>query len=229
MSSRRGYLSKEELEQYVLGLHIKDDAEADDQISQAEELIDAYAGFQDKFLCEVVTGRATAGTTTTIELEQEQKNSYDNDFFTFTSVEIIGGTNAGQIRKVLSSTKAGVLTTEEFTDAIDDTSFYRIYQLGKFPRRKDAVSHNDSGVTTWYKYIPEEVRRATAAQMEFMIQMGPEFFAGDKTDMKREKIGDYEYEKDSGSLTKNVAPKARRLLNGIMRRIGQFSDIVSFV
>jgi hypothetical protein len=43
-TSVRGYLSKDDLEQ-LANINITDDTEADDVISQAEEIVDEYVGF----------------------------------------------------------------------------------------------------------------------------------------------------------------------------------------
>lgn len=53
--------------------------------------------------------------------------------------------------------------------------------------------------------------------------MGESFFAGDKSDMDSESIGDYSYSKGkgAGAFTKQISPKVRLLLNGIVNRIGE--------
>src|SRR5690242_992243 len=134
--SRRGYLSEDELEQFA-DITVTDAAEAIDRISQAEELVDAYVGFQEQFMTEVVSGRcALAGTTNTLYLDTKQQNVYQNDFFKLCEVEILGGTGAGQRRKVSASDyETGKLTVDtNWTTPPDATSFFRVYQLGKFPR-----------------------------------------------------------------------------------------------
>lgn len=221
-TSNRQYLSQSELAEYA-NITIIDETEADDRISQAEELIDAYVGFQDKALHTEVMGKATAGGSTSLTLQTKHQNIYEADYFTYCYVEIIGGTGAGQRVKITSSTKAGVLTTSAFSTSPDSTSVYRIYQLGKFPRySKDTFYNSEETPTKWYKFIPEEVKRATAAQIEYVIDMGENYFSSDATDKTRERLDDYEYEKDKPALTKLIAPKARQLLKQYVNRVGKF-------
>lgn len=222
-TSRRGYLSQSELEQ-LANITITDTTEADDRISQAEEMIDAYVGAQDKHMTYATKGLAAAGASLSLTLEASQQNTFDIDFFKLCEVEIIGGTGAGQRRKCTGSTKAGVLTVDSaWTTTPDSTSFYRIYQVGKFPRGCDVESNTSGANTTYYKAVPEAIKRAVAAQIEFMIEMGDAYFAGDKPDMQSESIGDYSYTKGQGvgGIGTLIAPKAKILLKGIYNRTGQ--------
>lgn len=221
-TSRRGYLSQSELEQ-MANITVTDATEADDRISQAEEMLDAYVGPQDKYMNHEITGLAAAGASTSITLETSQQNTYDIDYFKLCDVEILGGTGAGQRRKCTGSTKAGVLTVDTWTTTPSTDSFYRITQVGKFPRRCDVETYTSGTNTTYYKSIPEAIKRAVAAQIEYIIEMGDAFFAGDKPDMQSESIGDYSYTKGEGisNISKLIAPKAKVLLKGIYNRTGQ--------
>lgn len=221
MASRRGYLTQAELADYA-DITIVDSTEADDQIGQAEELIDAYVGAQKKFLSYEMRGVVRAGGTTTFTLDPTQQGSLQADYLKGCWVEILGGTGEGQRRKITGQTLAGVATVESaFSPAVDTTSYYRIWQLGKFPRDCD-VSYDALYNLKYYKAIPEAVRRAVAAQVQFIVEMGASFFANDKTDMMSESIGDYSYTRGQSSqgISKLIAPKARTLLRGIMNRTG---------
>lgn len=221
-TSRRGYLSQSELEQ-LANITITDTVEADDRISQAEEMIDAYVGAQEKYLEHKITGLASAAGATSLTLEQSQQNTYDIDYFKLFEIEILGGTGEGQRRKITGSTKAGVLTIDSaWTVTPSTNSFYRIYQVGKFPRRCDVETYTNGVNTTYYKSIPEAIKRAVAAQVEYFIEMGDAFFAGDKSEMESESIGDYSYTKGQGiaSISKLISPKAKSLLKGIFNRTG---------
>lgn len=88
-TSRRGYLSRIELEQYS-NITITNDAEADDKISQAEEMVDQYVGVQPKFMGEQIVGRAAGAGSTTLTLQTSQQNLYDVDYFKLCEVEILG-------------------------------------------------------------------------------------------------------------------------------------------
>jgi len=224
-TSIRGYLSRSELEQFA-DITITDDTEADDQISQAEELIDAYVGPQDKFIDHEITGMLSAGGDTSHTLKSAHQNQYNDDYFKGCYLEIIGGTAAGERQKITASTKAGVLTTDAFSTSTSTDSYYRIYQPGKFPRTTDIHHDTENSPNKYYKAIPEAVKRAVAAQIEYRINVGDAFFAGDKVDMTSESIGDYSYSKggrngDGVGIHKLIAPKARFLLRGIVNRRGR--------
>lgn len=221
-TSRRGYLSQSELAQYA-NIVVSDTDEADDVIGQAEEIIDAYVGFQNKFIMEPVMGRlASSGSTTAHTLQTDQQNSVQANYFKGCEVEIIGGTGIGQRRRITASTYAGVITTDAFSSALDSTSVYRIYQLGKFPRIEDVFYDGNNTPNTYYKYIPEAIKRAVAAQVDYIIQMGNSYFQTDKVDFESESIGDYSYSKGASKavVDKLVAPKVRVLLKGITNRKG---------
>jgi len=227
MASRRRYLDQTELAQFA-DITIGDTTEADDQISMAEEMIDAYVGPQDKAYPHELQGRAAAGAGSSITLQSNQQSIYDINFFKYCEVEIIGGTGPGQRRVVTGSTLAGVLTVASaWTTTPDSTSFYRIYQLGKFPRIVDSTFYSEQTPSTYYKNIPEAVKRATAAQVEYRIAMGEGFFKTDQSEKVSERIGDYSYENISSSgagsvgVEKLIAPKAKLLLRGFKNRLGQ--------
>lgn len=218
-TSRRGYLSQKELKQFA-DITVNDTTEADDRISQAEEVIDAYIRRAEKFIPREVHGTATGGTTTTlIDTSNDTPFNADKDYFKLCEVEILGGTNAGERRKITGYDKDTQTITVDsaFTAAIDTTSVFAIYQLGLFPRIKD-VYHTDS---VYYKRIPEAIKRAVAAQVEYMIEKGESYFKGG-ADLKSESIDDYSYEKDKGNvgLRAMIAPKARMFLRGFVNRVG---------
>lgn len=222
-TSRRGYLSQSELAQFA-DIEILDTDEADDQISQAEELIDAHVGFQNKFFRHKLEGRVSAVSGNTFTLETNDKNVYYDGQLVGLEVEIIGGAGAGQRRKISANTYAGVITVQDtWTTALDTTSIYRIYQLGKFPRFDNAYFDSDNLPYTYYKYIPEAVKRAVAAQVEYMISMGTDYFKSNKANITSERIGDYSYEGNSekAGFTNLIGPKAKSLLQGITNRTGR--------
>jgi hypothetical protein len=145
------------------------------------------------------------------------------DYLKGCEVEIIGGTGAGQRTIITGQTYAGVLSFAAISTAPDSTSIYRIHQLGKFPRRKDQFYDGNDATPTYYRQIPEAVKRATAAQVQFMIEVGSSYFAGDASTYKSEAIGNYSYTKGTpatGSVADLIAPKAKAYLRGIMNRKG---------
>lgn len=222
-TSRRGYLSQDELEQYS-NISITDTAEADDVIGQAEEIIDSWVGYQIKFLQAEITGRCSqAGGSLTFYLDTDQLNIWQKDYLKGCEVEIIGGTGEGQRRRITTSAYDGTITIANAWDTVPDTtSFFKIYQLGKFPRPRDVRYYTESTPYQYFKSIPEAVKRAVAAQVQYMDEMGDAFFAGDSTQKQSERIGDYSYELGQGSqgIARLVAPKAKVLLRGIINRTG---------
>lgn len=223
MASRRNYVTAAEVNT-MAGF-----TPTDNELNIAEELIDTFVGFQNKYMAGEIHGRASGGGVNTINLETSQQNSNEADYFKYCEVEIIAGTGAGQRGIVSSSTKAGVLTmVENWTTAPDATSIYRIYQLGKFPRDIDGFLYTNAEPYVYAKSIPEMVKRAVAAQVEYMHTMGSDFFATDKADKVSESIGDYAYSNALNGVgvtgvSKFIAPKAKLLLKGIQNRCGEIT------
>lgn len=223
MASKRGYLSQTELAEFA-DITILDATEADDQISMAEEIIDDFVGPQSKFLQYEVRGLISAGGTNNFTLETIHTNNMQKNYLRGCFIEIMGGTGEGQRGKITTQTYEGVITLETaFSTALDTTSYYRIWQLGKFPRNCDVEFDGVHTPQQYYKSVPEAVRRAVAAQVEYRINMGDRFFGSDKSDMEGETIGDYSYNKSAGSggMGRLIAPKAKLLLKGIINRKGQ--------
>lgn len=220
MASLRKYATIAEVEEFADITSI-DDTEFEDRISQSEELIDAYVGFQEKAVPGIYTGRATDVSGTTLYDTSSDTQLYvDDGFFVYCVIEIIGGTGAGQQKQITSSNKnnKSITVVSSWTTPPDSTSVYKIYQLGKFPRRKDVYYDPDN--LTYTKHIPEAIKRAVAAQMAFLVDKGDGFFTGDGAEMDSESIGNYSYSRGSGgssmaaSSVKLVAPRARTLLKG---------------
>jgi hypothetical protein len=223
MASKRAYLTQAELAEFA-DITITDTTEADDQITMAEEIIDAYVGAQDSFYKSTITNLASSGGASTLTLHTDHQNVYNNDYLAGCQIEIIGGTGSGQRRIISTQTKAGVVTvTEAWTTQPDSTSFYKIYQLGKFPRNQDVSFDSNLSADKYYKSIPEAVKRAVAAQVQYIIEMGDKFFATDDSGKQSESIGDYSYTNAEGSARHNrlIAPKAKMLLRGIKNIKGQ--------
>lgn len=223
-TSRRGYLSQSELAQFA-NITITDSVEADDVISQAEEMIDAFVGYQCPFIEEPIEHVAMSGGSTSLTLNTTHQNIHERDYFKGCMVEIISGTGEGERKRITASTKAGVLTVDSaWTTTPDSTSFYRITQLGKFPRMQDVKNYyNNNNVIVVVKIIPEAIKRAVAAQVEYIINMGDEFFRTDKSGMQSESIGDYSYSLQAGTpgSARMIAPRAKLLLRGYTNRTGR--------
>jgi hypothetical protein len=222
MASRRGYLTQPDLAEYA-NIIIEDPTEADDQISQAEEMIDSYVGPQVKHFPQVIYGKMQSSGVNNLQLDPIHTNVYQKNYLLNCWIEIIGGTGQGQTRKITTQTYAGIITTEsDFTTALDSTSFYKIWQLGKFPRHQDVYFDGINTPNQYYMQITEMVKRATAAQVEYIIEMGQKFFSSQASQLNSEKIGDYAYTKGNSKNPQDqlIAPKAKEYLTGIKVRTG---------
>jgi len=58
--TKRQYVTEDEIEQFS-NIQVTDAKEAEDQMSHAEEMVDAYVGFQVKHVDDVYSGLATSG------------------------------------------------------------------------------------------------------------------------------------------------------------------------
>ncbi len=229
MASRRGYVAASEIAGLVSGFSA---GVTDEQISEAEEIIDAYVGYQEKFIDIYYRGQCTVpGTTASKIIDNTGGNQLfriDN-YFIGCELECIGGTGIGQRGIIASSNRLeqSVTLAAPFATAMDTTSEWKIYQLGKFPRSKDVIVRRDSSV--YYKSIPEAVKRATAYQVEFMLTQGQSYFASDETNMSSETVGNYTYirgDRAAGapsSLVSMISPRARAVLKGIKNSTGRIS------
>jgi hypothetical protein len=217
IETKRGYITKADLEAYA-DISVEDDSEAVERMNMAEEIIDDYVGFQNSFMRYDVCGTATGGTTTTLvdTSNSSQINATMANRFSYCTLQIVGGTNAGESRTIISNNTTGVLTVDSaFSSAIDSTSVYRIYQLAKFPRTTDYQLVD----SIYYKYIPEQIKNACLAQVQYMIEMGDDFFIS-TVDKDSESIDGYSSTVRTGTR-RMIAPKARDYLHGIMNRKGK--------
>lgn len=146
-------------------------------------------------------------------------NKPDN-YYQGCEIAIIDGTGAGQVRYIVSSdfeTKS-VTVDEAWDTDPDNTSVYKIYQFGQFPRCKDMFWDPQS--EKYHRSIPERVKRAVAAQVEWQLA-NPDLFSGDSIYMQAEQFSKYSYQTKDGvsAMDRLIAPKAKELLRGI-RNIG---------
>lgn len=205
--------------------------ETDAQIALAEELIDAYVGFQEKHITQTIHGKVTAYSAvakTVADTSSTSNLNQTDDYLNRCVLEVIDGAGAGQIKRITGSSKSGQSVTLEsaFTTALDTTSVFKIYQLAKFPRNKDVYS--GTAGDNFAKSIPQEVQQAVIAQTEFIISQGDAFFGGISSDMESERILNYSYTRGQSSastsaLVKMVAPKARVFLRGIKNSTGRLT------
>lgn len=216
MASRRKYVTTADVEGYA-DIDVSDTTEAEERISVAEEIIDAYVRNVDPDVKSEYYGTATGGNTTTLlDTSSDSPLQFNDDYFTYCEVEIIGGTNKGEVRTIASSSKDNQQLTFDsaFSSAIDSTSVYVIRQLSRFPRTIDVIVESEK----YYKRIPDAVKRAVLAQMEYMINKGEGFFM-DGVTKDSESLGDYSFTSKKVNLM--IAPKARMYLKKFVNRIGK--------
>lgn len=219
----RNYISIADL-QTLAGIVITNNSEALRQIERAEQAVDDYIGYQTPSVATDFRGNVSSvsGKEVIDQNPASQLHILDG-YFEHCVIEIIGGTGAGQLRYITSSSydNRSVTVVDDWDTALDTTSFYRIYQIAKFPRAQEVYPRADG--RRIYKAIPEPIKRAVAAQIEFMIAQGDAFFVGNEADMQAEHIGNYSYSKANAGQSPTVsalAPRARTLLRGYKNSMG---------
>lgn len=220
-TSRRGYVSKDEVAEYT-GANAN--TITDEKIQKAEELIDGAVGYHEKFMQSPIMGMVANASGVVVKLESLHQNVYQADYFTYCEIEIVGGTGKGQRRKITASALNGEITVDSaFTTPLDGTSYYKIYQLGKFPRKCDVEFDSRNTPNKYYKTIPEAIKRATCAEYEYIVELGDSFFAGGGDNIVSERIGDYSYQNADGEVSESdlISNKVSSLLSGYIKRTGK--------
>lgn len=230
MSSLRGYLNIQQLEQYA-DITVTDQAEAWDRISQAETLIDAYVGAQD-----VGPNRQYSGIITAIDPDGTIITDTDDNSdlnvavgrLQYSQITMLSGPAAGESRRIIENNDVArnITLAEAFSTNPEVGDYFNIHQLGKFPRIKDRHYTRDQ---TYLATIPSQLTQAVAAQVAFQIAKGDEYFAGGDSELQSERIGDYSYSKGGGgsggsspsALSSLIAPRAKVLLRGFVNRTGR--------
>ncbi len=225
MDTARGYLSKTELTTLAPGV-TGTDAEKLALIERAEALIDSYIGRQDKAVREL-RGVARAASANTLQLAADDTQAANGiNYLKGCTIEILDGTGAGESKRITASALDGTVTVHSnWTATPDTTSYYRIYQVGKLPRRAtDLKNDTVNGVNTYFRIIPHAVKQAVAAQAEYIQQMGEAYFTGGDSNMQSESSDGYSYTRgENGTNGKGlIAPAVRSLLagSGIINRTG---------
>lgn len=222
----RNYLSIEEL-QSLANITVINNDEALRHIARAEEAIDDYVGYQCKSIEVDFRGQISSVSVdglTIIDTNPSSQLHVTDGYFIGGVLEIIGGTGKGQRRYIAGSTLADYSVTliDAFDTAPDTTSFFRIYQLAKFPRLEDR--YHSPNQLIYYKTLPDQLRQAMVAQMEFMIDKGDAFFTGNDMDVQSETVGNYSYSRANAgqsSLVTLLGPRARNLLRSLKHAGGQ--------
>jgi len=227
MDTARGYLTTAELTQYAPGVTAATDDDKKALIDRAEALLDSYIGHQDKAVNMEIRGVAVSGDTDKLQMGGNEVNKTSGaNYLKGCSIEILDGTGAGETRFIKDQTLAGLITVNTaWTTPPDDTSYYRVYQVGKLPRQgKDLTNDTVNGVNRYFRVIPTVVKQAVAAQAEYIEQMGEAYFTGGDSNMQSESSDGYSYTRgENGTSGKGlIAPAVRSLLagSGIINRTG---------
>lgn len=215
MSQSRNYISTSDVS-----------GATDAQVALAEEIIDQYVGPQPRYINIEYEGEVSSHSskviTDTSDITQLDR---DDNYFDKCVIEIMSGQEVGKVRHITDSDKGNKSIT--YTgDALSNLAvgdIFKIYQLAKFPRRKDVFSRTVSGEVKLFKSIPRAVIDACIAQGEYILEMGDNYFEGDSTDKNSESLGNYSYSRggERSAIVNMTAPKARMLLRGIMNRKGR--------
>lgn len=225
METARGYLSKTELTAYAPGV-TGTDPEKLALIARAEALIDSYIGHQDQAV-RPLRDVARAATDNTLQMSASDAQGANGfNYLKGCQITILDGTGEGQVRYIASNTLDGTVTiSEDWTTNPDTTSYYRVEQVGKLPRRgKDLTNDTVNGQNRYFRVIPVAVKQAVAAQAEYIQQMGDAYFTGGDSNMQSESSDGYSYTRgENGTNGKGlIAPAARSYLAGagIINRAG---------
>lgn len=215
----RKYVSQADVQNYS-NITINDSDEANDIIDLAESIIDNYVGYVKPHVIHRIHGKATGGTT--LKLIDTSGDSYlgsnDDGYYRNCVLEMMSGTQAGKRRAITDSDQGdkSVTVEDEFSSAIADGDAYVIYQLAKFPRAKDVELIDNE----YYKIIPEQIKQATLAQIEYIVEKGLDFFS-EGVDYKSESFSKYSYTMKDGA-DRYLSPLARRIIrrSGLMVKRG---------
>ena len=206
------------------------------QVALAEELIDRYVGPQPKYLHRTIQGRITSllnSFKTIVDDGSETSGQTQLDattgMFKNAVLEMLSGSAAGKRGVLETSDKDAKSVTLRAALATNPAvgDYFKIYQLGKFPRTQDVFNTPD-GLNV-YPAIPELVREAVVAQVQYIIAKGDGYFVGDSSEMKSESFLNYSYtrsgEGSGGSSMDNlISPQAKAMLRGIMNRKGRMLE-----
>lgn len=195
------------------------------RLKRAEAAIDDYVGPQNRSIEEDFRGQVTVSTgKVVIDTNPASQLHVTDGHFIGGVIEIIGGTGQGQARYISASSLANnsVTIVDDWTTPLDTTSFFRIYQLAQFPRIEDR--YHSPNQLIYYKTIPDAVKQALVAQLEFIDAQGDAYFVGNDSDVQSEVIGNYRYVKGNVGQSSSVSllsPRARNLLRDYKRSGGE--------
>lgn len=214
MPSLRQYTNKSVIAQIA---DIDEANISDSLLNRAEMMIDSYiADFYEGSFSKIFKGEVWLETSnatftdTTLTITPNSGNS--DNYWTYTVIELLSGSQKGLIIPVISST-GNVLTFDSVTGLTGQVAC-RIYQLGKFPMYKDCST---------YKSIPREVIEAVAYQVEFMLNEGKKL---NKPSKKSESIGEnYSYTNEDSAMD-TIENRMSPIAKDILRNAGYTAQTI---
>lgn len=226
MATIRGYLTDKQFQNITGADSLGTDADL--IIAKAEAIIDGYIGNWQPHFNEIVTVPSSAQAGEITLNAQDRASLPGVDYLKGLAVEFLNGEAAGETRIIESQGSDGVITfDQEFSDEPADGDIVRIYQAGKVPRRgtDDVISREVINERIYIRNIPQPLREAVAAQIQYMQELGDEFFDGQASSLDSESMQSYSYQRGESAKGGKamVAPKVRQLLagTGIINRTAQ--------
>lgn len=161
---QRGYLTQAEFES-ITGRSAATIPTFTGFVARAEALVDQTVGAHHPFHHDVVLDGISAPSSTTIKADEFDEDK--DDFYNNLRLVVKQGPGKGDIRRVVSfdaATKTATIDTPWSTLPTADSVIIR-EQVATFPRHVDRDADHRP-------VIPEEVTLATAAVVEFLVDVG---------------------------------------------------------
>jgi len=228
MASEYQYLTTAEYASYDLAVSaITNETLADQHISYAEKLVDAYCGAWPQFYSEP-TGEVEAVSGAVVTSTLTFGTSYNPNYWAAGGLylHVYAGAGVGEERLITASSTAGTVTLLTAISGMDTTSKFILRQHSCFPRYKDIDGAD-------VPFIPKQVKMAVAAQVAYGTQRGSEgsgmwhsdVVSNDRSSITSESYGSgYSYSRDARMVqgaAQFIAPQAAMHLRGFIWRLGR--------
>lgn len=225
MASDYQYLTTAEYASYDLSVSgVTNESLAEQHISYAEKVIDAYCGAWPRFYCEQ-TGEVDDVDDTTVY--SSTFGDYNLNYWAAGGLYlcVYDGGGVGEERLITASDEEEVTLASAISGLVAGSKF-ALRQYSVFPRSKDVDG-------TQVPFIPRQVKMAVAAQVAFATQKGSEGAGlwhadpvlNDRADITSENFGSgYSYSRDARKVVgpdQFIAPQAVLHLRGFKWRVGK--------
>jgi hypothetical protein len=226
MASEYQYLTTDEYARYDLSVSgVSNVPLAEQHISYAEKLIDAYCGAWPKFYGE---GTGMVDAVSGALVTSSTFGAYSTNYWATGGLylNVFTGGGEGEERLIIGSTSGQQVTLASAISGLDTTSEFILRQYSTFPRYKDVDAAN-------VPFIHRNIKQAVAAQVAFGTQKGSEGAGmwqaepvlNDRADLVSESYGSgYGYSRDARRVMgpgQYIAPQASVHLRGFVWRVGR--------